>query len=460
MPTDIKNELLAISLLDGRNRDKMDSVSEYFSEFALIKYRLKVEISYLIFLASETKLIRKLSKNEIAILSNVWQKFKIEDALVVKEIEAKINHDVKAVEYFLQKKLAKTSLSDITPFIHFGLTSYDINIPAYGLMLLDFRRDILLPLFHKLLKLLKDLIYETKSMQMLARTHGQPALPTTMGKELAVYYQRLKNEYKLLSSLAIEAKLTGAVGNFNALDFVSPNLDWIKLSKEFIQSLGLVPNIFTTQILPYDSWLRLFDCLKRINNILLGMSQDIWWYISFEYFVQEKKKNEVGSSTMSHKINPITFENAEGNLGMANAIFEFFTRKLSYSRLQRDLSDSTVKRNFGLAFGFTLLAWDSILSGFSRISPNPIKMKKDLDEHWEIFAEGVQTYLRAKGYKNAYELLKEKTQGKVLNKESLHKLIDELPIKKEDKQKLKIKDLKEYSGLAQNLAELAITGRY
>lgn len=452
----IKEQLLAISLLDGRNRDKMQDVSLYFSEFALIKYRILVEVTYIMFLSQHTKIVRKLTKKELDFLQNIFERFTLEDALVVKEIEAKINHDVKAVEYFLQEKLSKTSLADLISFIHFGLTSYDINIPAYALMLKKFRGKILLIKIDEILRSLKELIKATKNMHMLGRTHGQPALPTTMGKELAVYYQRLIKEKELLGSIPLEAKLTGAVGNFNAHQFVAPKIDWAKLSKEFIQSLGLVPNIFTTQILPYDSWIRIFDSMKRLNNILLGLSIDIWWYISFEYFVQKNKENEIGSSTMSHKVNPITFENCEGNLGMANSLFEFFGRKLSYSRLQRDLSDSTVKRNFGLAFGFTILSWDSLLSGFSRISPNPSKMKEDLDKHWEVFSEGIQTFLRAKGYKDAFELLKEKTKGKILTKEKMYKIIDELPLNYEDKEYLKIKDLSDYSGLAEKLAELAI----
>lgn len=448
--------MMAISLLDGRNWNKVSVVSNYFSEYALIKYRLKIEILYLIFLAENTKLLRKFSKKEKELLQKSWQELTLEDAAKIKSIEAKINHDVKAVEYYLKDKLSKSSLADFTEFIHFGLTSYDVNVPSYGLMLLDYRREVLIPTINKLLESLKEMIEKTKSMPMLARTHGQPALPTTMGKELAVYYRRIIDELEVLAKTPIEAKLTGAVGNFNALDFVVPDINWILLSKKFIQSLGLVPNIFTTQILPYDSWLRLFDSLKRLNNILLGFTQDIWWYISFEYFLQKKKEEEVGSSTMSHKINPITFENAEGNLGMANSLLEFFTRKLAVSRLQRDLSDSTIKRDFGLAFGFALLAWDSILSGLGRITPNPLKMKKDLDAHFEIFAEGIQTYLRLHGLKNAYEILKEKTRGKVLNKEKLYQIIDDLPISKTDKEYLKIKDLKEYSGYAKKLAEMAI----
>ncbi|MBI2611903.1 adenylosuccinate lyase [Candidatus Gottesmanbacteria bacterium] len=451
-----EKKLLAISLLDGRNWDKVKIVSDYFSEFALIKYRVFVEIEYLIFLSTKTKLLRKLSRKEINILRKIEKNFSLKNAVIIKEEEQKINHDVKAVEYFLRQKLQKTSLIDITEFIHFGLTSYDINIPSYALMLNNFRKDFLSIHLENLLAKLKDLIIQSKSMMMLGRTHGQPALPTTMGKELAVYYQRLKREKEILVSIPMEAKLTGAVGNFNALYFIDSKFDWLKFSQDFISFLGLAPNIVTTQILPYDSWIRLFDSLKRLNNILLGLCTDIWWYISFEYFLQKKKEKEVGSSTMSHKINPITFENAEGNLGLANSIFDFFGRKLSYSRLQRDLSDSTVKRNFGLAFGHTLLAWDSLISGINRITPNPHKMEEDLNNHWEIFSEGIQTYLRLKGNKNAYELLKEKTRGKILTKKEIYQLIDSLPIKNNEKRKLKIKDLKEYSGLSKKLAEIVI----
>ncbi len=451
-----EQKLRAISLLDGRNWDKMKIVSNYFSEFALIKYRLRVELSYLLFLAKEIKIVRKITKKEKLFLENIWKKFNIQDARLVKEFENTTNHDVKAVEYFLQKKLEKTTLRDIIGFIHFGLTSYDINIPAYALMLSEFRKNVLIPKLVGLLKLLKEMIIKTEDIAMLGRTHGQPALPTTMGKELAVFYRRILNEAKMLKNHQFEGKLTGAVGNFNALQFVASDVDWISLSKKFIQSLGLVPNIFTTQILPYDSWLRFFDSLKRLNNILLGFCQDIWWYISFEYFLQKKKEGEVGSSTMSHKINPITFENAEGNLQLANALFEFFVKKLAVSRLQRDLSDSTIKRDFGLAFGFTLLAYDSIVSGLLRISPNSVKMKEDLNKHWEIFAEGVQTYLRARGNKNAFESLKEKTRGKTFLKDEFHRLIDSLPIEPQYKKKLKINSLDKYLGLAKKISNIAI----
>lgn len=448
--------LKAISLLDGRNRDKVEAISDYFSEFALIKYRLKIESEYLIFLSQKVKIIRKLTQTELNSLKKLYTDFSPNEGGIVKDIEKKINHDVKAVEYYIKSKLKNTSLKDTIPFIHFGLTSYDINIPAYGLMLSDFRKEILIQKLDKLLMELKSLIKKTKNMSMLGRTHGQPALPTTMGKELAVYYRRVIKELEELESLPLEAKFNGAVGNYNALYFTYPEIDWLNLSKEFIRYLGLSPNIFTTQILPYDAWLRVFDSVKRLNNILIGLCQDFWWYISFEYFLQKKREGEVGSSTMSHKINPITFENAEGNLGFANSQFEFFVRKLSVSRLQRDLSDSTIKRDFGLAFGFTLLAWDSLLNGLERILPNPGKMKEDLDNHWEIFSEGIQTFLRKSGNDKAYELLKEKTRGRVMTKEEMYKLIQELPISQKDKEKLKIKDLSKYLGLALKLAELAI----
>lgn len=452
----LTHKLEAICLLDGRNRDKVECVADYFSEFALIKYRLHIEIAYLIFLSTDVKIVRPFTKKEIDFLNNIWQKFQLSEACQIKEIEKKINHDVKAVEYYLRDKLVKTSLSDVCEFIHFGLTSYDVNIPSYGLMIADFREEVLIPTANKLVESLKILIEKTKVMPMLARTHGQPALPTTMGKELAVYYKRIKQELNILGKTSIEAKLTGAVGNFNALAFVLPEIDWISYSQKFIESLNLVPNIITTQIIPYDSWLRLFDSVKRLNYILLGLVQDIWWYVSFEYFLQKKKEEEVGSSTMAHKINPITFENAEGNLGLANSIFEFFVKKLAISRLQRDLSDSTVKRDFGLAFGFTLLAWDSILSGLSRISPNPGKMSKDLDSHWEIFSEGLQTYLRFRGFKHAYEIIKEKTRGMTFTKEKMHQLIDSLPIEPKDKKYLKIGNLTSYLGKATDLVDLSL----
>lgn len=451
-----EQKLNAICLLDGRNWDKVKIVSKYFSELALIKYRVRIELEYLKFLSQKTKLIRNLSNKEVNVLSAIANNFSIKDASVIKKIETKINHDVKAVEYFLREKLSNTTLKDITEFIHFGLTSYDINIPAYALMLSDFRKEVLNLQIAKMLDSLKAKVAQSKKMVMLGRTHGQPALPTTMGKELAVFYRRLLAEFEIIQTLPIEAKLTGAVGNFNSLKFVAPGLDWIYLSNKFIQSLGLTPNIFTTQILPYDTWIRLFDSIIRFNNILQGFCQDVWWYVSLEYFVQKKKEEEVGSSTMSQKINPIALENAEGNLGVANSLFDFFAKKLSYSRLQRDLSDSTVKRDFGLAFGFSLLAWDSILSGLERINPNPAKMENELDQHWEIFSEGIQTYLRSKGFDKAFELLKEKTRGQVLTKEKMYKIIDNLPISKSDKSKLKIAKLSNYSGLSVELSELAI----
>lgn len=453
------SQLLSISLLDGRNADKVEIVSEYFSEYALIKYRMKVEVEYLIFLSEKTSILRKLTKKECEYLRGIYNNFSLKDAIKVKEEERKINHDVKAVEYFLKKKVAKTSLKNVSEFFHFAITSYDVNTPSYAMMLRDFRNEVYIKKINELLEKLKNLIIKTKSMSMLAKTHGQPALPTTLGKELAVFYKRIQSEKKVLEDVHIEAKLTGAVGNFNSFHFTDSTIDWMKFSEKFIQSLGLKPNIITTQILPYDSWIQLFDSVNRINNILLGLSTDIWWYISFEYFLQKKKDTEVGSSTMSHKINPISFENAEGNLGLANSMFEFFSRKLSYSRLQRDLSDSTVKRNFGLAFGHSLLAIESLLSGLSRIEPNEKKMSDDLEVHWEIFSEGIQVYLKAKGYKNAFEVVKEKTRGKILTKLEIYALIDDLPIKKQEKEYLKIKTVSSYIGIAEKLANHAISFR-
>jgi len=456
MDKDLKYMLKAITILDGRNWNKVEVVSQYFSEYALIKTRVFGEIRYLIFLSKNTHLVRKLSRKENDFLESIHKDFNLVEAEKIKEIEKKINHDVKAVEYYLREKLLHSTLSDIKEFIHFGLTSYDINIPSYALLLIEYRTKVLIPIIDQILTVLKKHIINTKEMSMLGRTHGQPALPTTMGKELTVFYIRIKKEIDVLRQIPIEAKLTGAIGNYNAHVFVAPEIDWLKFSFNFLRSLGLTPNCYTTQILPYESWLRVFDSVKRINNILLGFCQDIWWYISLEYFIQKINEEEVGSSTMSHKVNPITFENAEGNLGLANSMFEFFCRKLSYSRLQRDLSDSTVKRDFGMVFGFSYLAWDSILSGLAKISPNIEKMQKELEDHWEIFSEGIQTYLRLKGFDEAYELLKDKTRGKVLNKKQVYDLIDTLPIKSKDKKILKIKSLDCYSGYAVKLVDLAL----
>lgn len=449
-------KLKAISLLDGRNRDKVNAVSDYFSEYALIKYRVFVELSYLIFLLQNTGIFRKLTPKEISCIKEIYENFDESDALKIKDKEKIINHDVKAMEYFLKEELSKSGLSNTGEFVHFALTSYDINIPSYALMIHDFRKKVLLPKLDEILVKLATLITATKNFPMLARTHGQPALPTTMGKELAVFYKRIKDELKILKQLPIEAKLTGAVGNFSAHTFAAPETDWMDFSKKFIKSLGLTPNVVTTQIMPYESWLRIFDSVKRINNIFTGFAQDIWWYISFEYFLQKNKKEEVGSSTMAHKINPITFENAEGNLGLSNSLFEYFVKKLSVSRLQRDLSDSTVKRDFGLAFGFTLLAYDSLLSGLSRITPDKEKMEADLEKHWEIFSEGIQTFLKLKGYKNAYEILKDKTRGEVITREKIYKIIDDLPIKSSEKKLLKIPALKTYMGRAVDITECVL----
>src|SRR3989338_7724968 len=453
--TDEIHKLLAVCLLDGRNSDKLALLKEYFSEYALIRYRLRVETEYLLFLNRETSLFKKLTAIEENKIKLIYRRFTPKEALKFKETEKIINHDVKAVEYYLGDSLKKSGLGMIIPFVHFGLTSYDINIPAYGMILRDFKTEVIPEFLNNMAANLKELILKTKNSVMLARTHGQPALPTTMGKELAVFYQRLTKEMKIMEKTKIEGKLSGAVGNFNALSFVCPEYDWLKLSMKFISSLGLLPNMVTTQILPYDNWLIFFDSVRRLNSILINLCQDFWWYISLEYFRQKKKEEEVGSSTMAHKINPITFENAEGNLQLANSLFEFFARKLPVSRLQRDLTDSTVKRDFGLAFGFSLLAWDSLLSGLKRITPDQSKMAADLDSHWEIFAEGVQTYLRKKGQDQAFELMKKETRGKNLNRQEFLRILESLPLEKSDRERLKIKSLAEYQGLTANIIKEA-----
>ncbi len=452
----MQHHLTALSILDGRNATQVEELSAYFSEYAFMQYRIRVEVAYLLFLSQKAKLFRKLTAKEMVLLNNLWRDFSVHDAQKIKEIEQTTKHDLKAIEYFIRSKLVKTTLADVIPFIHFGLTSYDITICAYGLMLIESREQVLIPRLLRLLKELRELVKKSKNMSMLGRTHGQPAVPTTMGKELSVFFARIKQELAILNTVEVEGKLNGAVGNFNALAFVYPDRNWLSLSSQFIKSLGLTPQLITTQILPYDSWLRLFDSMKRLNNIFLNFVQDVWWYISLGYFVQQNKKGEVGSSTMSHKINPIMFENAEGNLQVANNLLELFVRKLAVSRLQRDLSDSTVKRDFGIAFGFTLLAWKSIEAGLGRIAPDSIAMEKDLDNHWEVFSEGIQTYLRSIGRTDAYELMMEKTRGQTFTKEQFHLLIEQLPIDKLDKKKLKINTLAEYQGLALTIANTVL----
>jgi adenylosuccinate lyase len=422
------SSLTAISAIDGRYRNQIQHLDDYFSEYALMKYRVLVEVEYLLFLAH--KKVFKLSAKAAELLAEVRDNFTIEQAQQIKEIEKITNHDVKAVEYFIKEQLDKIGETDVKEWVHFGLTSQDINntsIPLSWKHALEFEY---LPGVFNLVAELKVLARQWKEIPMLARTHGQPASPTTLGKELMVFIERIENQIEQLINIPISAKFGGATGNFNAHYVAFPKKDWIGFANEFIQdTLGLQRLQFTTQIEHYDNLAASFDCIKRINNILIDLCRDIWSYISQDYFKQKVKKGEVGSSAMPHKVNPIDFENAEGNLGLANALFEHLSSKLPISRLQRDLTDSTVLRNIGVPFAHTILAFKSIDKGLNKLVLNPDKIKSDLENNWAVVAEAIQTVLRREQYPNPYEALKDLTRGnRKIDKPVIHKFIEGLKI--------------------------------
>lgn len=446
--------LTAISPIDGRYREKVKEMSSYFSEEAIFKYRVLVEIEYLIALSHEAKVIRNLTPTEKNWLHSLVQKFNSKEAQRIKEIEKVTNHDVKAVEYHLKEKLSKSSLKDLGEMIHFGLTSDDINNLAYGLALKDILAKFCLPSLQNLREELKNFAFIYKDLPMLARTHGQVAIPTTLGKEIAVFVKRLTEEIEALTKIKIRGKLTGNIGNLNAHYATFPNVDWLAFSQKFVSSLSLDPELLTTQILPYDSYIRIFDCLKRINNILISLTQDFWIYIALGFFKQKIIKKEIGSSALPHKVNPIYFENAEGVLGLANSFLKFFSDKLLISRLQRDLSDSPVRRTFGETTALCLLGWQSLLEGLSRVEADKERLKEDLLSHWEVVSEGIQSILRAEGYPKPYEILKDLTRGKVLDRRTLEKFINSLPVSQRVKEKLKKVTPLTYLGIAEKLARL------
>ena len=446
-----------------------------------MRYRIIVEGEYLIALSQVKGIkMRRLSPREIGIIRKLYN-LSLHDAQIISDIETKgykqikaTDHDVKAVEYYLKDKLSNTSLKNVLEWIHFGLTSYDINTPARGMMLKDALNQIIIPKIVAIFQNIDALAKKYKNLPMLARTHGQPASPTTFGKEFKVFAERLKKHSQILKNLRISVKLNGATGNYNAHMAAFPKIDWIKFSQKFIGQLNilvfersreaklfstssnnikLVTNLFTTQIDPHDSEAEIFDCLRRINTILIGFNQDIWRYISDEWIVQKTVAGSVGSSTMPHKINPIKFENSEGNLGLANAFFEFFARKLPVSRLQRDLSDSTVERNFGTALAHCLIAYDYLLKGLSRIKVDEKKVRDDLSAHPEVLAEAIQTILRREGVKMPYEQLKAITQGQEVSLADLHQFISALEISEKVKKELKRITPLNYTGLASKLAQ-------
>lgn len=447
--------LLLISPLDGRYADATARLRDHFSEFAFLRDRVRVELDFLAGL-SKAGLIRPLSKTESGLLESLSQNFNLADAEAIRAFEKQTRHDVKAIEYFLREKLQSTSLNDLLSWLHFGLTSEDVNNIAQAISLRNSRDVVLLPALDDLLNRILEFVKNYRALPMLARTHGQPAVPTTLGKEYAVYFARLKKAYAEIAKHKFEAKLTGAVGNFNALHSAVPQTDWFSFSEGFIQSYGFEPNLVTTQILPYDNWVRYFDSLRLLNSILIDFSQDIWRYISDDYLKQTVVEGEVGSSTMPQKVNPIDFENAEGNLGIANSLFTHYAQKLTISRLQRDLSDSTVRRTFGVALGHALLAWTNLVRGMNRISANEEKIRADLNTHWEIISEGAQTILRAAGRIDAYETLKQQTRGNVLTESDYKSWLETLNVDNETRQKLQSLAPENYAGLATQVCDMVI----
>jgi adenylosuccinate lyase len=449
---DYNFSLLSISPIDGRYKNQTEALSQYFSEFALIKCRVEIEIQYLIAL-SKIGIIRKLKKTEIDFLDKLILNFSLTEAEKIKEIESKTHHDVKAVEYYLNEKIIYSSLKDLTNFIHFGLTSEDINNIAYRISLKSSLKQTVLPEIKVLNSYILGLSKSYKSLPMLARTHGQPALPTTLGKEFLVFYERLSKEIKFLENTKFYAKLNGAVGNYNALYFAFPKTNWKKFSKNFISGFGLETNLITTQIAPYEDIIYFYQTLQRINGILLDFNQDMWRYISDGYFVQENVTGEIGSSTMPQKINPINFENSEGNIIIANSLIEGFTAKLPLSRLQRDLSGSTISRNFGVVLAHCLLSYQNCFEGLKRINPNKEKITEDLNADWSILSEAIQIYLKKIGAKDGYEIVKNFTRGQKLSYQDFHNMIDNLPLNNNQKSDLKKLTPQNYIGLTPELTK-------
>lgn len=448
--------LTAISPLDGRYRDKIKHLETYFSEYGLIRYRLFVELEWFIFLCNEVRLAetRELTEKELRILRELSTGFDVQDAIRVKEFEKTTNHDVKALEYFIKEHLeAHPKLAELSEFIHFGCTSEDINNLAYGLMVKDFLAKEFFPIASGITLDLFTMAKKYKEVPMLSHTHGQPASPTTVGKEFINIVARLENAIERVKNVDLKGKFNGAVGNFNAHMSAYPELDWQGISYRFVTYLGLTPNIYTIQIEPHDAFAELFDAVARLNTILIDCSRDIWSYISMGYFKQRLKPGEVGSSTMPHKVNPIDFENAEGNLGMANAVLRHLSEKLPISRMQRDLSDSTVLRNIGVGFGYSLLAYKSLLTGFNKLEINTEKLEDDLEANWEVLTEAIQTVLRKYRVKGAYEKLKALSRGKKLTDKEIRTFIAQLKIESSDKKRLLALTPSTYTGLASNLVD-------
>ena len=447
----------AVSPLDGRYAGKIKPLREIFSEFGLIRFRLHVEVEWLIALADLEQVpeLKKFSSDTVDRLRAVVSDFSAQDALKVKEIERETNHDVKALEYYMKNQLGDIpELESSLEFIHFGCTSYDINDNCFGLMLMQARNEVLTPTLENLISKISDLANEHADVPMLARTHGQPASPTTVGKEFKVFAHRLQGQMQTLASLPINGKLSGAVGNFNALYAAYPEVDWPTVAKNVVESMGLSYSPITTQTEPHDYIAEFSHCLHRINSILLDMCRDIWGYISIGYFSQKTVATEVGSSAMPHKVNPIDFENAEGNIGVANALFSHFADKFPVSRWQRDLSDSTVLRNLGVPIGHSLIAYHSVATGLNKLRINEQRLAEDLGNSWEVLSEAVQTVLRKYGSELPYEQLKELTRGVVVSQTEIASFINNLDLPDNEKQKLLKMTPADYIGIARRLATL------
>jgi len=445
-----EKNLEAISPIDGRYFDKTEKLKKYFSEKALIYYRLKVEVEYFITLCeAQIPQLKNFNHKKFKDLRKIYLDFTIDDAIEIKKIEKSTNHDVKAVEYFIKQKFDKIGISEYKEFIHFGLTSQDINNTAIPLSIKDFINEVYLIKIEELLNSIEDKCNEYKDITIVSRTHGQPASPTKLGKEFKVFWKRIREQLNSLKKIPNSAKFSGAVGNFNAHKVAYPKINWKNFGLDFVENkLGLHYSYPTTQIEHYDSFASLSDNCRRINNILLDMCIDIWTYISHDYFNQKIVKNEVGSSAMPHKVNPIDFENAEGNLGIANSTFSFFSNKLTKSRLQRDLSDSTVLRNIGVPFSHTLISFESILKGLSKIYVNESKINNDIEDNWIVVSEAIQTILRREGYPEPYEVMKELTRSsEKIDKSKLHNFIDTLNIDQAIKIELKKITPYNYTGI-------------
>lgn len=453
------HNLLAISPLDGRYAGKIDYLSQYFSEAALMRYRTLVEIEWFIFLFNDLKVMGEgntFKATELRILRSIYEQFDVINAKRVKDIEKITNHDVKAIEYFIKEELKGGPLEKYLEFMHFACTSEDINNLSYACMIRDFLEREMAPIVSGVVQEIYSMAVKYKSVAMLSRTHGQPASPTTLGKELINYVARLEREMGILAAnMCVPGKINGAVGNYNAHVVAYPKLDWVEASKKFIQGLGLTVNLYTTQIEPHDGFSVIFDSVKRINNVVLDLDRDLWTYISLGYFGQKTVKGEVGSSTMPHKVNPIDFENSEGNLGVANALLEHLSSKLQVSRLQRDLSDSTVQRNIGTAFTYSILSYKSTLKGLSKCEVNKKVIVDDLKDRWEVLAEPIQVVMRKHMVEEAYEKLKALTRGKSgITQAVIQKFVKDLEIPAADKKALLALTPEKYIGLASKLVEM------